>query len=72
MVHLNHISKIKSTKEVTNHRIHIFLGLLDPGPDPLVRNMDPDPGLALDLDPSNVSKYCKKNHDFYLFMTFYL
>ncbi len=29
-------------------RIHVFLGLLDPGPDPLVRGMDPD----LDPDPS--------------------
>jgi hypothetical protein len=29
-------------------RIHMFLGLLDPAPDPLVRGMDPDP----DLDPS--------------------
>jgi hypothetical protein len=28
------------------HRIHTFLGLLDPNPDPLVRGMDPD------LDPS--------------------
>ncbi len=24
------------------HRIHMFLGLLDPDPDPLVRGMDPD------------------------------
>jgi hypothetical protein len=24
-------------------RIHIFWGLLDPDPDPLVRGMDPDP-----------------------------
>jgi hypothetical protein len=33
------------------HRIHMFLGLLDP--DPLVRGMDPDPDPALDpdLDP---------------------
>ncbi len=23
------------------HRIHMFLGLLDPDPDPLVRGMDP-------------------------------
>jgi hypothetical protein len=30
------------------HRIHMFLGLLDPDPDPLVRGMDP----ALDPDPS--------------------
>jgi hypothetical protein len=28
----------------------MFLGLLDPDPDPLVRGMDPDP--APDLDPS--------------------
>ena len=36
------------------HRIHMFLGLLDPDPDPLVRGMDPDPDPALDpdLDPS--------------------
>jgi hypothetical protein len=25
------------------HRIHMFLGLLDPDPDPSVRGMDPDP-----------------------------
>jgi hypothetical protein len=25
------------------HRIHVFLGLLDPNRDPLVRGMDPDP-----------------------------
>jgi hypothetical protein len=25
------------------HRIHMFLGLLDPYPDPLVRGMDSDP-----------------------------
>jgi hypothetical protein len=25
------------------HRIHMFLGLLDPDPGPLVRVMDPDP-----------------------------
>ncbi len=24
-------------------RIHMFLGLLDPDPDPLVRGIDPDP-----------------------------
>jgi hypothetical protein len=36
------------------HRIHVFLGLLDPDPepDPLVRGMDPD----LDLDPSNIKQ----------------
>jgi hypothetical protein len=26
-------------------RIHVFLGLLDPDPDPLVRGMDPDPSI---------------------------
>jgi hypothetical protein len=34
------------------HRIHVFLGLLDPDPDPLVRGMDPDPG----LDPSIIKQ----------------
>jgi hypothetical protein len=32
-------------------RIHMFLGLPDPVPDPLVRCMDPDPDPALDQDP---------------------
>ena len=32
------------------HRIHVFFGLPDPDPNPLVRGMDPDP--ALDKDPS--------------------
>jgi hypothetical protein len=36
------------------HRIHMFLGLLDP--DPLVRGMDPDPTLDLDLDPSIIKQ----------------
>jgi hypothetical protein len=26
-------------------QIHMFLGLLDPDPDPLVRGMDPDPSI---------------------------
>jgi hypothetical protein len=34
------------------HQIHMFLGLLDPDPDPSVRGMDPDPDPALDQDPS--------------------
>jgi hypothetical protein len=34
------------------HRIHVFLGLLDPGP--LVRGMDPES----DLDPSSIDFYC--------------
>jgi hypothetical protein len=29
----------------------MFLGLLDPDPDPLIRCMDPDPDPALDPDP---------------------
>jgi hypothetical protein len=37
-------------------RIRLFLGLLDPDPDPLVRGMDPDP------DPS-IQKKSKKNLD---------
>jgi hypothetical protein len=47
------------------HRIHMFLGLLDP--DPLVRDMDPD--LALVPDPSIIlSRNSKKNLDFYCFV----
>ncbi len=30
----------------------MFLGLLDPDLDPIVRSMDPDPALDPDLDPS--------------------
>ena len=30
----------------------MFLGLLDPDPDPLVRGMDPDPALDPDPDPA--------------------
>jgi hypothetical protein len=36
------------------HRIHVFLGILDPDPDQLVRGMDPDP--VPDLDPSNIKQ----------------
>jgi hypothetical protein len=32
------------------HWIHVFFGLLDPDPDPLVRGMDPDP------DPSIIKQ----------------
>jgi hypothetical protein len=38
-----------SGEPVLRIRIHMFLGLLDPDPDPSVRFMDPDP--APDLDP---------------------
>jgi hypothetical protein len=36
------------------HRIHMFLGLMDLDPDPLVRGMDPDP--APDLDSSIIKQ----------------
>jgi hypothetical protein len=36
----------------------MFLGLMDPNPDPLIRGMDPD--LTLDLDPSIIKKIVKK------------
>jgi hypothetical protein len=34
----------------------MFLGLLDPDPDPLVRGMDLDPDPALDPDPSIIKQ----------------
>jgi hypothetical protein len=37
-------------------RIHVFLGLPEPDPDPLVRGMDPDPVPALDPDPSIIKQ----------------
>jgi hypothetical protein len=51
----------------------MFLGLLDPDPDPLVRCMDPDP------DPSLIRiriilsscKNSKKNLDSYIFVTLF-
>ncbi len=45
------------------HRIHMFLGLLDPDADPLVRGLDPAP------DPSIIKQNSKKNLDFYCFVT---
>jgi hypothetical protein len=44
---------------------NVFLSLLDPDPDPLVRGMDPDPG----LDPSIIKQNRKENRDFYCFVT---
>jgi hypothetical protein len=46
----------------------MFLGLLDPVPDPLVSGMDPVP----DLDPSIIMQNCKKNLDFYYFVTLFV
>jgi hypothetical protein len=34
----------------------MFLGLLDPDPDPSVRGMDPDPALDPDPDPSIIKQ----------------
>ncbi len=49
----------------------MFLGLLDPDPDPLVTGMDPDPDPALDPDPdpSISCKNSKKTLDSYYFVT---
>ncbi len=35
-------STVQSVFRIGIHRIHMFLCLLDPDPDPLVRGMDPD------------------------------
>jgi hypothetical protein len=50
------------------HRIHMFLGLMDPDPDPLVRGMDPDPALDPDPGPSVI----KQKPWFLLFCDFFL
>ena len=44
-------------------RIHMFLGLLDPDPDLLVR------GIAPEQDPSIIKQKNKKNLDSYCFVT---
>jgi hypothetical protein len=36
--------------------VHVFLSLLDPDPDPVVRGMDPDPSLDPDPDPSIIKQ----------------
>jgi hypothetical protein len=43
-------STYKSVLRILIHRIHMFLGFLDP--DPFVRGMDPDRALDPDPDPS--------------------
>jgi hypothetical protein len=45
---------IRNRMRIQIHRIHVFLDLLDPDSDPLVRGMDPDPDP--DLDPSNIKQ----------------
>jgi hypothetical protein len=54
-------------------RIHMFFGLRDPDWDPLVRGVDPDPDLALDLypDPSIIMQNNKKNLESYYFVTLF-
>ena len=49
----------------------MFLGLLDPDPDPLVRGLDPDSALDPDLDPSIIMQKNKKNLDSYYFVTLF-
>jgi hypothetical protein len=41
----------------------MFLGLLDPDPDPFVRGMVPDPVPVTDPDPSITKQNSKKNLD---------
>jgi hypothetical protein len=41
---------LQAVLRIRIYRIHMFLGLLDPDPDPLVRGMDPDP------DPSVIKQ----------------
>jgi hypothetical protein len=41
---------LKAVLRIRIHQIHMFVGLLDPDLDPLVRGMDPD------LDPSNIKQ----------------
>ncbi len=53
---------IQSAAVLRIRRIRMFLGLLDPDPDPLVRGMDPDPSIS----PKQNSK---KNLDSYCYVT---
>jgi hypothetical protein len=39
------------------HRIHLFLGLPDPDPDPLVRGMDPDPSIIMQNNKKNLESH---------------
>ncbi len=39
------------------HRIHMFLGLPDPDPDPIVRGMDPDPSIIKQNGTKNLDSY---------------
>jgi hypothetical protein len=43
----NVLSRLVTVFRIRIYRIHMFLGLLDPDPDPLVRGMDPDPSIVM-------------------------
>jgi hypothetical protein len=48
------------------HRIHLFLGLLDPDPDPSFRGINPDPAPDPDLEKPRFLLLC----DFFLTFIF--
>ncbi len=58
---LNSVLRVRISIRSRIRGIHMFLGLADPHPDPLVRYMDPDPSI--------ISKNSKKNIDSYCFVT---
>ncbi len=45
ILYTTNINGYVDMRTVLRIRIHMFLGLLDPDPDPLVRVMDPDPSI---------------------------
>ncbi len=67
---LSHFARVFFSVADPDPRIHMFLGLLDPDPNPLVRNMDPD------SDPSIIKQKQWEKPWFLLFcdfvFTFYL
>jgi hypothetical protein len=56
-MHITAVLRIRIRIQIP--QIHVFLGLLDPDPDPLVRGMD----------PSNIKQKSKKKLDFSCFVT---
>jgi hypothetical protein len=53
------IARILTVFRIRIHRLHMFLGLLDP--DPLVKGMDPDPLVkGMDPDPSILISFIKQ------------
>jgi len=49
--------------------IRIFLGILDPDPDPVVRDTDPDPDLSTIYFLLSIKNSKKKSHIPYFFVT---